>query len=60
VDGRPVDQPHRHHPYVQDFVRPIDAGAQEVLLLAVCVAAYMGEQVRRGFDADALQLDAAP
>jgi hypothetical protein len=39
VDRRPVDQPRRHHPYVQDFVRPIDAGAQEVLLLAVCVAA---------------------
>ena len=41
MDWRPIDQSDRNDPDVQDLVRSVDAGAEEVLLLAVSVVPYM-------------------
>jgi len=56
---RPIDQPDGHDPDIQDFICPVDAGAEEVLLLAIRVMPHMGKQVGRRLDLRPLRLDTA-
>ena len=55
----PVDQADRHDPNVEDLVRTVDAGAEEMLLLAVRVVADVGQEIGGGLDFCSLGLDAA-
>jgi len=48
MHGTAVDQTDGHHADVQNLIRAVDAGAEEMLLLAVGVVADMREQVAGG------------
>ena len=60
VNRGPVDQANRDDPDVQDFVRPVDARAEEVLLLPVGVVPHVRKEVSGGLDLRSLRLDASP
>ena len=59
MHGAAVDQADGNDPDVQDLVRAVDGGAEEMLLLAVGVVADVGQQIGRGLDLRAFRLDAA-
>ena len=42
-----VDQPNGHDPDIENFVGPVDGGAEKMLLLAVGKMSNQGEQIRR-------------
>ena len=50
-----VEQADGNDADVQDFVGAVDAGAEEVLLLAVGIVPDVGQQIRRGRDLRALR-----